>query len=321
MVPRRRLRALLAINDPYSPQVGLPADWAEPNDSQTAARDLLQVTGLQIWSGLSVHAANNDDWFEFQTRGPGVDGQYVRIDFVNARGNLDLQLYDSDGNLIPGLTSAGSADREEVSLAGLPEGTYYIRVYSSTRRTNPAYTLTINAPQPATGDWAEQHGAFTDDNTQAHAFDLRTIDSAAVFGALSIHPAGDVHWYHVVLPTAGLPGQYVRVDYEAGSGDLNLVLAGADGGPSGPPPPARTPARSRSTASTPATTTSSSAPTRPSTTPTTPSRSLSPTPTPAATGPSPPAASPTTTRWPTPSRSAAWRTSPRPALHARASST
>src|SRR5205085_8065034 len=90
------------------------------------------------------HAPGNDDWFKFQL-GPGaVAGHWVRLDFRNAKGDLDLELYDSGGNRLA--ASTGIDDFEQVSLAGRPAATYFVHVFGVAGATNPDYTLTINAP-------------------------------------------------------------------------------------------------------------------------------------------------------------------------------
>src|SRR5262249_33763735 len=135
----------LLVNTPRFPGAASSGDWAEPNDSRTTARDLQEVQGPQSWSGLTLHAGGNEDWFQFEITQPGQTGQYVRIDFVHRGGDLNLHCYPSGGGLLA--TSSGTADAGGISLAGLAQGIYYPRVSGATATTtSPAYTLSINAP-------------------------------------------------------------------------------------------------------------------------------------------------------------------------------
>jgi hypothetical protein len=76
-------------------------------------------------------------------------GNSVRIDFNNAQGNLDLEVYDEAQNLVG--RSATRGNTEQVSLNGLPAGTYLARVFAADGKRNPEYDLDINpgtAPVP-----------------------------------------------------------------------------------------------------------------------------------------------------------------------------
>src|SRR5262249_28784833 len=68
----------------------------------------------------------------------------------------------------------GVGDREQVSLAGLAPGTYYLLVYSARGAANPDYTLTVTAPQtdPLAPDWAESP---VPNNDLARATDLGQV--------------------------------------------------------------------------------------------------------------------------------------------------
>ncbi len=82
----------------------------------------------------------------------GSEADSVRIDFQNAEGNLDLELYDSTGTMLLD-ASTGSGDGEWVSLDGLADDTYLIRVFGQGGATNLDYTLTVNAPRTVATTW------------------------------------------------------------------------------------------------------------------------------------------------------------------------
>ena len=43
-------------------------------------------------------------------------------------------------------TSAGVTDTEQISLAGLAAGTYFVKVYGFAGATNPGYSLAVSGP-------------------------------------------------------------------------------------------------------------------------------------------------------------------------------
>src|SRR5262249_7392518 len=71
-------------------------DAYEENDTQATATDLGTLNGGS--TTRSDLQARDDDWFRFQTASSGTIS--ARIDFVHARGDLDLELYDASGTRI-----------------------------------------------------------------------------------------------------------------------------------------------------------------------------------------------------------------------------
>ncbi|MFM8007807.1 MAG: PPC domain-containing protein, partial [Dolichospermum sp.] len=124
-------------------------------------------------------------------------------------------------------TSNSNANREQVSLENLAQGTYYVRVFGATSATvNPSYRLVIDAPETAVADVID---ASTPNNTQVTAYNLRTIDGIVTQEDLSIHTSTDVDWFKFNLTTAPVLGQSVRINFENAVGNLALQLIGADG--------------------------------------------------------------------------------------------
>jgi hypothetical protein len=85
---------------------------------------------------------NDDDFFKISTC-KGILA--ISITFSNSNGNLDLQLYNSSGNLIAESDSI-SSNTEEISYNVETPGDFYIRVYSGICSKN-TYTLSISATQ------------------------------------------------------------------------------------------------------------------------------------------------------------------------------
>ena len=119
------------------------------------------LTSQQVISNLVM--ADSADWYKFQMGGAGTATNFVRIDFTHSQGDLDIEVYQSDGTTLVGFSN-GVSNREEVSLNGQSAGIYYVKVYGYQGVSNPNYTLTIN---PATSlapptNVAASDGAYTD---------------------------------------------------------------------------------------------------------------------------------------------------------------
>ncbi|MFH0840637.1 MAG: SUMF1/EgtB/PvdO family nonheme iron enzyme [bacterium] len=117
-------------NDPNSNTFNTAAIIANPGT----------YTGYQICSGT-------ENWFKTQvSSGESLE---AKIDFLNAKGNLDLCLYDSNQTLLG--CSTGTGDSETVTSSGT--GTdIYIKVYGAQSNTENTYSTTITfTPTPDAG--------------------------------------------------------------------------------------------------------------------------------------------------------------------------
>jgi len=173
-----------ALNPSYSLTISAPtggttisADRLEPNNTQATAtlvRNSTTATTLVVGTSLqdlSIHVANDQDFFTFTTVATAGANDGVRIQFINANGDLTLTLMNSSGAVIR--TSATTNDIEMVSLNGLAAGTYVVLVngapntYSITFAT-PASPTTPTTP---TGDDWTILVYMTASNLQSAAFD------------------------------------------------------------------------------------------------------------------------------------------------------
>ncbi len=205
---------------------GIPADKYEPNDTRATATELSAFTGQLRLDGLTVHASGNADWFRFQSLGTGGEGDGVTLKMLGA-GDLDLQLYDANGNYLAGSFSSG--DTEHVSLAKLPKGTYCIEVTGFAGATNPNYSLVIDAPRPSVQippDIAEPN------NSRQAAYDLRLVEGqVSPLPPLTIHRPGDEDWFSFQTTSEASRTHFVRIDFPNAMGDLALELYDASGNP------------------------------------------------------------------------------------------
>lgn len=81
------------------------------------------------------------DLFLLRLGQPAESTGFVRIDSPWSVGDLNLAVYDSDQSRL--VVSTGPGNAEQVSLAGLPAGDYFIQV-TALAGTNPAYELIID---------------------------------------------------------------------------------------------------------------------------------------------------------------------------------
>ncbi|MEW6358544.1 MAG: FG-GAP-like repeat-containing protein [Planctomycetota bacterium] len=220
-----------------SPTAGIGQDIAEQNDSFSTAYDLGALSGTQVLGGLtmddSVSEMKKADWFQFSIAEAAVTGHNVKIDFTHSLGNLDLYLYNAQGTLLA--SSTGVANSETVSLAGRATGTYYVKVEGVNGATNPAYSLTVNAPVSAAGiaeDWAEQNDVYTD-VTGAVPGNFGQIEGENVYSGLTMDNTplegfqGD--WFRFETTTVGMAGNQVRIDFSHAQGDLDMELYDSSG--------------------------------------------------------------------------------------------
>jgi hypothetical protein len=216
-----------ATNPSYSMNITAPVsdDGNEPNNTFATARSIGTPQGGLLADGLVLL---NDDWYKFNTVTTGATNSRVDLQFNNADGDLDLKLYDKNGNELA--TSAGSSNIEEVSLAGRPADTYYIKVYGFNGAINPHYSFTVWAPPPddAFDTKAPPPHTLPGNNTPATATDLGTL-TAGKQGQWKQLRAYDLDWYKFTIPTGAVAQDLVKIDFDHTAGNIDLFLFDATG--------------------------------------------------------------------------------------------
>lgn len=186
----------------------LSPDRFETNNSRSEAQALEELQGLQWWQGLSIHETADEDWFQFDLEREGTRENFAAITFTTVEGDLDLKLYDSAGNFLK--DSTGFRNFEKISLQGQKLG--YLQVVGYEGATNPNYNLLINAP------------GETDNDTAQKATPLSQIQGLKIYDELSISHENDIDWYRFSIANTGNGNNFVRIDFSAVEGDLNLAL-------------------------------------------------------------------------------------------------
>ena len=115
---------------------------------------------------LTLHENVDVDYFRFYSNETGGMADFVRVDFDNSGGNVDLALLDSEGDIVE--QSRTDRDFERISLFEKPAGWYYARVSGRNGATSESYRISINPPAnqppaistltPAAGDVRIRHG-------------------------------------------------------------------------------------------------------------------------------------------------------------------
>ena len=227
-------RIRITIGDPSD----ISPDTYEPNGDLDNVRNISAGTPNSPNLGpcnpkrtlvnLTLHEAGDEDYFRFYANETGGMADFVRVDFNNSDGNIDLELLDDDGTLVD--ESRTSRDYERISLFEKPEGWYYARVTGRNGDTNGSYRLSINPPAnqppavetltPAAGDVRIRHGldlymvnwAHTDpENDTAwvtvYLNETRELDETAEMIAPSLHTNASLGF--VIINSAEVnPGTY-----------------------------------------------------------------------------------------------------------------
>ena len=222
-----------AINPDYTlvvngPAMSVSGDHAEPdafesNDTAATAYDLRQIAGLWSAGSLSIHSPTDVDWFRFKTVGMGEQGHFVEASFQHNLGDIDMTLYDVNGNEIGSSNSA--ANRERIDLENRVVGDYFVRLFGYSEATNPQYLLTIQAPEPIAiqADHLEPNNHINQ-ATLVYSDTLNhTLSGYQAVDGLSITKA-DADYFHFTTLNPGTEAHGISLRFLQGNGDLNAEL-------------------------------------------------------------------------------------------------
>ena len=122
----------------FSTVEAVSADRLEPNDAPENSTPL--IGGDFDGTELTIDDGRDVDWFELMLDRDGLVGDSIQIDFDGGAADLDLELFDADGEFLDG--SFDTDDVESISLAGLAPGVYRAAVYAFDGFATP-YRLTV----------------------------------------------------------------------------------------------------------------------------------------------------------------------------------
>ena len=187
-------------------------DWKETSDNTTMLPSITPGLGL---TQLSIHAANDVDWFWFPMQAAGTSADYIKLhSFDHSRVDIDLALYDADNNFI---REANSTDPTEyMSLDGLEYGWYQLSVFAAANGFLLAseYSLDLFGPAPAIVDRFEPNNLFSESISMSGAENVWDLSITA----------DDYDIFHFDLPSVGTSAEFVEIRFDHGLGDLELEL-------------------------------------------------------------------------------------------------
>ena len=105
--------------------------------------DTIETTGVINPSGGTIEGnievASDSDWFAFE-----MDAGQI-FQFMLDLGNVDLDVYDSDGNLVASSPSGfrGDTTANDLYFSATEAGTYYLSVTGIVPRAGEAFTGTL----------------------------------------------------------------------------------------------------------------------------------------------------------------------------------
>ena len=201
-----------------STQSVLSADSYESNESINQATELRTINSQLAIEQLTIHTADDVDYFKFAIAQRGGEGHQARIDFRHELSDLDLALYDSSGDLISESTSV--EDHESVSLDDLDAGDYYLHVYGYEGNTG-AYSLRITAPSSSIA--ADQ---FESNNEHSASSTLGQLTGRTQLSDLSLHNSADVDFYSFSIADDSSSSHSVS---SIGGRDVHLILRDSNG--------------------------------------------------------------------------------------------
>jgi hypothetical protein len=113
-------------------------DAYEENDELLGAYNLSnqEQTWLEDLSGLGI--SNDEDWYQINIT-QGYENLVVDLRFEDDAGDLDISVYDADGNYILGALSV--TDNEFIDTILPSSGTYYLQVEGYLEYTGNTYDL------------------------------------------------------------------------------------------------------------------------------------------------------------------------------------
>ena len=159
------------------------ADRFEPNDSYSAATNL-GTLGDRTENDLSIHVANNGDYYQFTAAASGALS--VTLAFDAAQGDIDAFLLDSDRLLLDSAATTASPERLDVNVTA--GRVYFIKVIGFAGAVQADYDMVIDGPGAPAGDADDQlseapalslSGAKTDSISSGTDVDLFRITVAA----------------------------------------------------------------------------------------------------------------------------------------------
>ena len=197
------------------------ANEAEDNGSRASANAIslnTTVTG-------SISSSSDNDWYKFTLSQAGVISvQFGHQDLTSSNNYWAVYLYNSEGGNISGgseyaHTFKGDGTGGSLPEVGLPAGTYYARVRSSSYHSSTNYTLRVSFTASST--YEKEYNGSRD---SASAINVNTAYKG------SLYSSSDVDWYKITLPQAGaLTVEFTHKDLTSSNNYWTVHLYNSEG--------------------------------------------------------------------------------------------
>lgn len=119
----------------------IAADRFEANNTRARATRLGQIVATSEVSGLTL-TRRDVDFYAFSLLTPGAATSDVVVSFENALGDIDVEILNTAGRVVR--SANGTDNSERLSLADLPAGNYFLRVFGYRGVPNPGYSIRFN---------------------------------------------------------------------------------------------------------------------------------------------------------------------------------
>lgn len=189
------------------------------NDSQSSAVDLGAITAASTGiSGLTIHDWGDRDFYQFTYDANNTF--VINLSSSDVGADLDIALYDTNGWWLDSSLSLDSS--EQISMAGLSSGAYYLEVYGAGTLADD-YAVNFDAVVSNAID-----DAFEPNNSFETAIDLGAATGTGEIAGLTLAPA-DEDWFKATFNHAGTVDQFVTLHFDHQDGDVDFGLYDSQG--------------------------------------------------------------------------------------------
>jgi len=205
-------------------------DAYEENDSIAVAYELTGFNGVLI-SEIEGSGVNNDNDFFFYDVPVGSESLDIGMFLINEEGDLDMELFDSNGSSIA--VSRGVNDFEQIVIspddqAGtLDAGVYTLRVYGFRGPTQSVYNLKFTLEEPAALPPPSPEDSYESNDNWQSAYDISGLDEIFLSSIDGNGVQIDPDWYEIFVPAgqSRLTVQAIFTHYAGGNIDIALYAS------------------------------------------------------------------------------------------------
>ncbi len=169
--------------------------------------------------GLTIDSESDADYFKFTLNSTGRSSSFINITFDMWKGDLDMYLYDAQGNEIDYAKSV--TNNEELSLHTLAAGDYYLKVVGDASVNE--YELYWNLPDENSLVDVNEAG-----NDKAHSYHLGKLEESVSLDC-AISDGADEDWFMFILNDDGTSMDSISIAFDDTEADLAFYIYGSNG--------------------------------------------------------------------------------------------